>query len=114
MYRTDELLLIEHLTYMSDKAPIISILDAEGMKVGEYLDKINIDALDDEYVYSTQMNGADFRNVILAMKKNPSIANAEIACSHLDNAYGAGGGISIVLISDESVTDEEGRREWCK
>ncbi len=111
MYRTDELLLIEHLTYMSDKAPIISILDAEGMKVGEYLDKIDIDALDDEYVYSTQMNGADFRNVILAMKKNPSIANAEIACSHLDNAYGAGGGISIVLISDESVTDEEGRRE---
>ena len=68
MYRTDELLLIEHLTYMPGIAPIISILDAEGMKVGEYLDRIDINALDDEYVYSTQMNGRDFRNIILAMK----------------------------------------------
>ncbi len=111
MYRTDELLLIEHLTYMPGIAPIISILDAEGMKVGEYLDRIDINALDDEYIYSTQMNGRDFRNIILAMKKNPSITNAEIVCTHLDNAFGAGGGISIVVISDETVTDENGRRE---
>ena len=111
MYRIDELLLIEHLTYMPGKAPIISILDAEGMKVGDYLDKIDLNALDDSYVYSTQMNGADFRNVILAIKKNPSLSNAEIICTHLDNAFGAGGGISIVLLSDESVTDEKGRRE---
>ncbi|MCR4793178.1 MAG: DUF2974 domain-containing protein [Lachnospiraceae bacterium] len=111
MYRIDELLLIEHLTYMPDKSPLISILDAEGMKVGEYLDKIDLDAIDLEYVYATQMNGFDFKNIILALKKNPSIANATIIDTHLDTAFGAGGGISIVLLSDESVTDEKGRRE---
>ena len=33
MYRVDELLLIELLTYMPGTSPLISILDAEGMKV---------------------------------------------------------------------------------
>ena len=111
MYRTDELLLIESLTYMPDKVPLISILEAEGMKVGDYLDKIDTDALEDETVYTTQMNGFDFRNLIMAMKKNPSIANAEIICTHLDTAFGAGGGISIVVLGDETVTDDKGRRE---
>ena len=34
MYRIDEILLIEHLTYIPDQAPLFSILNAEGKTVG--------------------------------------------------------------------------------
>ena len=111
MYRTDELLLLEHLTYMPDIPPIVSILKSGGMKVGEYLDLIDLDKLDKEKVYSTQMNGFDFKNVILAMKKNPAITEAKILEAHLDNAYGAGGGISIVVVNEYSEAEENGKHE---
>ncbi len=111
MYRTDELLLLEHLTYMPDIPPIVSILKSGGMKVGEYLDLIDLDKLDKDKVYSTQMNGFDFKNVILAMKKNPAITEAKILEAHLDNAYGAGGGISIVVVNEYSQAEENGKHE---
>ena len=110
MYRVDELLLIELLTYMPGTSPLISILDAEGMTIGEYLGKIDLNALDDEFTYSTQMNGFDFRNIIMAMLKNPSVSGSRIVESHLDTAYGAGGGISIVVINEKEET-ENGKHE---
>ncbi|MBP5252303.1 MAG: DUF2974 domain-containing protein [Lachnospiraceae bacterium] len=111
MYRTDELLLIEHLTYIPDIPPFFSILKGEGMTVGDFLAKTDMDGLDPEVTYTTQMNGTDFRNVFLAMKKNTSITNARIAEAHLDNAFGAGGGISIVLINESDEPGENGKHE---
>ena len=111
MYRTDELLLIEHLTYIPDIPPFFSILKGEGMTVGEFLEKTDMDALDAEVTYTTQMNGDDFRNVFLAMKKNTSITQARIVDAHLDTAYGAGGGISIVVINDGDEPGENGKHE---
>ncbi len=110
MYRVDELLLIELLTYMPGTAPLISILDAEGLTVGEYLEKIDLNTIDEEFVYSTQMNGFDFKNIIMAILKNTSVSNARILESHLDTAYGAGGGISIVVVNEKEET-EDGRHE---
>ena len=110
MYRVDELLLIELLTYMPGTAPLISILDAEGLTVGEYLGKIDLNTIDEEFVYSTQMNGFDFKNIIMAILKNTSVSNARILESHLDTAYGAGGGISIVVVNEKEET-EDGRHE---
>ena len=111
MYRVDELLLIELLTYMPGTAPLISILDAEGMTVGDYLRQVDLNALDDEFTYSTQMNGFDFRNVIMAILKNPSVSESRILESHLDKAYGAGGGISIVVVNEKEEADESGKHE---
>lgn len=110
MYRVDELLLIELLTYMPGTAPLISILDAEGQTVGEYLGKIDLNAIDEEFTYSTQMNGFDFKNIIMAILKNKSVSEARILESHLDTAYGAGGGISIVVVNEKEET-EDGKHE---
>lgn len=107
MYRVDELLLIEHLTYMPDVPPLHSILDAGDMTVGEYLDTIDINALEDETFYSTQMNGFDFRNIILAIRRNPAIMSAIIKEPHLDQAYGSGGGISVVLLHEAENGEKE-------
>ncbi len=111
MYRVDELLLIELLTYMPGSAPLISILDAEGMTVGDYLRQVDLNALDNEYTYSTQMNGFDFRNIIMAILNNPNVSDSRILESHLDMAYGAGGGISIVVVNEKEEADESGKHE---
>jgi len=111
MYRTDELLLIEHLTYIPDMPPFFSILKGEGMTVGEFLSRTDINALDENVTYTTQMNGADFRNIFLAIGKNPSISDARIAEAHLDTAFGAGGGISIVVVNDSDEPGENGKHE---
>ena len=110
MYRVDELLLIELLTYMPGTAPLISILDAEGMTVGDYLGQVDLNALDDEFTYSTQMNGFDFRNIIMAILNNPTVSGSRILESHLDMAYGAGGG---VLPDEKSGNEESAMQGGC-
>ena len=107
MYRVDELLLIEHLTYMPDVPPLHSILEAGDRTVGEYLDTIDPDALQDDVFYSTQMNGFDFRNIILAIRRNPAIMEARIMEPHLDQAYGSGGGISAVILHEDADGEKE-------
>ena len=105
MYRVDDLLLIEHLTYRPDVPPLHSILEAGEMTVGEYLDTIDPDALEDDVFYCTQMNGIDFRNIILAIRRNPAILEARIMEPHLDQAYGSGGWISAVQLAMEIAPD---------
>ncbi len=116
MYKMDELLLLEHLTYTLDHEPLTSILKAEGKTVGEYLDSIDLSALDPEYVYCVYMTGHDWKNVLLAMKKNTAICEAVIAETHLDEAYGGGGGISAVFLhgQEEAVVAFRGtaENEW--
>ncbi|MBP5446170.1 MAG: DUF2974 domain-containing protein [Acholeplasmatales bacterium] len=101
MFKVDELLLLENLTYFSDIAPLFTVLNAEGLTVREYLDKINFDELIDDKDYASYMTGFDFKNLILAMRKNKNILNCEILEPHFDQAYGGGGGLSVVFINDE-------------
>ena len=101
MFKVDELLLLENLTYFSDIAPLKIILTAEGLTVKEYLDKIDTNELIDDKDYASYMNGYDFKNLIAAMRKNEKILNCKIREPHFDQAYGGGGGVSVVFISDD-------------
>lgn len=101
LYKMDELLLIEHLTYLPDVAPLCTVLNASDRTVQEYLDRFDISKLDDELIYNSCMNGFDWRNIILALRKKPNILNAMIKEPHLDMAYGGGGGISAVFLNEE-------------
>ncbi len=102
LYRVDELLLLELLTYVPDVPPFRRILDAGGSTVGRFVDSFDMSAVDDEKDYACLMNGFDWKNIIMAIKKNPSLMKARIAEAHLDTAYGAGGGISAVFLNDQS------------
>ena len=101
MFKVDEILLLENLTYFSDIAPLKTILTAEGLTVKEYLDKINTDELIDDKDYASYMNGYDFKNLIAAMRKNKNILDCKIREPHFDQAYGGGGGLSVVFVNDE-------------
>ena len=61
MFKVDELLLLENLTYFSEIAPLFTVLNAEGLTVREYLDKINFDELIDDKDYASYMTGFDFK-----------------------------------------------------
>ena len=91
-YKMDELLLIEHLTYLPDAYPFLSVLNADNQTVREYLMQIDVDKIDDEKVFGQCMNGFDWKNIIKALERKPSILDAFIAHPHLDTAYGGGGG----------------------
>ena len=96
MYKVDELLLLEILTYTVDIPPMKSILNAEGETVGDYMSSIPLDQIDDDVFYNTYMNGYDWKNLIMAIRKNPDLCKAYISEAHLDDAYGAGGGVMTV------------------
>lgn len=103
MYKMDELLLIELLTYLPDKFPFTSILNADDRTVREYLNTIDVSKIEDEEVYNSCMNGFDWKNIIMALEKKPNILDAFIAQPHLDTAYGGGGGISAVFLDDRNM-----------
>ena len=101
-YKMDELLLLEQLTYMPDFFPLLSVLNADNETVREYLTQIDLDRLEDDAEFNSFMNGFDWKNILMAIRKKPNILDAYIAEPHLDTAYGGGGGISVVFLNDES------------
>ncbi len=102
LYKVDELLLLENLTYMADLYPLTSILRAKGKTVEKYLSEIDMEALEDETDYASYVPGKDWKNMIYAIRKNKSLMSAKIVDTHLDTAYGGGGGISVLYINEES------------
>ncbi|MCR5232041.1 MAG: DUF2974 domain-containing protein, partial [Acholeplasmatales bacterium] len=100
-YKIDELLLLENISYIPDDKPLISILNYKNKKVSDYLNKIKIDELIDDKDYQSYMNGYDFKNLLTAMKNNQRIMNLTILDTHVDEAYGGGGGISCVLLDEK-------------
>jgi len=103
MYKMDELLLIELLTYLPDKFPFTSVLNADDRTVREYLNTIDVSKIEDEEIYNSCMNGFDWKNILMALEKKPNILDAFIAQPHLDTAYGGGGGISAVFLNDREM-----------
>ena len=101
LYKIDELLLLEHLTYLPDMFPLISVLNADNQTVREYMCQLDISRLEDEKIYSSCMNGFDWRNIILAIENKQNILDAFIVEPHLDTAYGGGGGISAVFLNEK-------------
>ena len=73
LYKIDELLLLEHLTYLPDMFPLLSVLNADNQTVREYMCQLDILHLEDEKVYNSCMNGFDWKNIILAIENNQNI-----------------------------------------
>ena len=45
LYKIDELLLLEHLTYLPDMFPLLSVLNADNQTVREYMCQLDISNL---------------------------------------------------------------------
>ena len=100
-YKMDELLLLEMITYFTTKEPLKNILDTDAKTIAEYVNEIDLDKIIDDDDYASYITGFDFKNIIVALKNNERLLEAKILEPHLDDAYGAGGGISVVFINEK-------------
>ena len=100
-FKTDELLLLENITYIADLEPLKSVLSFDKVSVKDYLDSIDMDKIIDDEYYASLLTGYDFKNIIEAIKKNERLTSSIIYEPHIDNAYGAGGGLSVVFINEK-------------
>ena len=102
MFKVDELLLLENLTYFSNIRPLKTVLEVNNCTVREYLDSIDYDELVDDKDYASYMNGFDFKNLIMAVRRNNTILDCRIVEPHFDQAYGGGGGVSCVFLDEKN------------
>ncbi len=101
-YKTDELLLLEILTYCIDMEPFECITSTKCKTVGEYVNKVDYDKIQLDEDYSSYMTGFDFKNVFEAIRKNEKLKAAKILEPHIDEAYGAGGGLSVLFLNEDT------------
>ena len=102
LFKIDEVLLLENLTYMANLFPLSSILNAKGKTIEKFLDEIDMEAIEDDFDYASYMPGIDWKNIIKAIRKNKKLLSTRVIETHLDSAYGGGGGVSCVFICDEN------------
>lgn len=93
---TDEVLLLENLMYLP-KGNIKS-----GVTIGQLLNEYDLDTLNDDKDYGNFMTGADWKNIITAVRQNDILMNIKIASTHIDNAAGGGEGVSAVFVNEQS------------
>lgn len=101
LFRVDEILLIENLTYMANLYPLSSILNAKGKTIRKFLSEIDMEAIEDDFDYASYMPGKDWKNIIYAVNKNERLLDTKVVETHFDSAYGGGGGVSAVFINDK-------------
>ena len=83
LFKIDELLLIENLTYFEETFPFTGIINSKGLTVKEFLAKVDMDKIDMEFEYATYMTGFDFKNLVLAMKRHKNILDLVILDTHM-------------------------------
>ena len=101
LFRVDEVLLIENLTYMANLYPLSSILNAKGKTIRKFLSEIDMEAIEDDFDYASYMPGKDWKNIIYAINKNERLLDTKVVETHFDSAYGGGGGVSAVFINEK-------------
>ena len=102
MFKVDELLLLENVTYFPEMEPFQTVLSADGITVEEFVNRLDFKDIIDDVDYATYINGFDFKNLIMAIKNNKKILECVIKEPHFDQAYGGGGGLSCVFINDNT------------
>ncbi len=102
LFKIDEVLLLENLTYVADAYPFTSILRAKDKTLEQYLNEIDMEAIDDDVDYASYIVGRQWKQMIYAIKKNANLSKTKIIDTHLDTAYGGGGGISVIYVNEDN------------
>ena len=107
---TEQVLLLNQLMYMDNKpssktktpSPLDSVTMHQGQTVGEWVNSIDTTQFVDSEDYGSYMTGKDWKNIIEAIKNDPTICDMTVATTHTDWADGGGGGVSAVFTSDSA------------
>ncbi len=116
---TEQILLLNNLLYCEDNGGMRTFLDEgnEGLTVGEYVSRILDRGLDDNMVYSTGINGKEYKDILRAVQKDATLSRLVIEDVHIDHTAGAGGKSALFVdpLSNEAIVSfkgTQGAQEW--
>lgn len=116
----EQLLLLENLTYLTKDEPMDSLdgywedseADGKELTVRNVVDKIKIDQLEDDKDYGSYMTGADWKNILNAIKQDETLMNMKIIAVAGDPSLAEGekraedapkeGALSAVFVNEET------------
>lgn len=100
----EQVLLLENLTYFTGpNGETLFTPGTDGMTVGEFLNTIDIQALDSGTQYSTLVYGDDWQQMLTAVQNDPALSNMVIHEPYIDRGAGGGGGASVVFTNDSTM-----------
>lgn len=95
---TEQVLLLENLMYITTQSPLVRVTDTQSQTIEDWMNEINISELKNDTDYGSYMTGADWENIITAVKNDPVLMSMEIVDTYVDNNNkGSGGGVSAVF-----------------
>lgn len=99
---TEQVLLLENLTYLKNKWPLSSITEYADCSVRDLLNDIDVRKLESDD-YGNYMTGDDWKNIITAINNDSTLLDMKIVTTHTDNKIDSGGGgVSVVFINETS------------
>ncbi|WP_167955898.1 Mbeg1-like protein [Anaerosporobacter faecicola] len=97
----EQLLLLNNLMYMNEK-PFKSITEYNNVSVKTIVNKIEGYDLDDNKDYGSFMTGADWKELVAAIKSDEQLMNMKIIAINEDSAPNGGGGVSAVFVDTDT------------
>ena len=102
LFKVDELLFLENLTYLENIPPLLKITNFKNKTIKELVNSIDLSKLDSNIDYAAYITGDDWKNELLAIKANNNLLETKILDTHLDTAFGGGLGLSAIFINEEN------------
>lgn len=97
---TEQVLLLNNLMYMNAGSPFQDLYSQEGKTLGEVLNAIDINAIDNSKEYGTFTTGKEWKDILNAVKNDERLSSVRVAAVHDDGR----GGKSILFANP---TDNE-------
>lgn len=115
---TEQVLILNNLMYLESgkDSPVVDMQDCSGQTIGDWLNKIDVNQLENDRNYGSFTTGQDWKNIIQAAKDDETLMNMTIAATHSDSA--GGGGQSAVFTSSSTgdavvaFQGTQGQKEW--
>lgn len=108
---TEQVLLLENLTYLLDESPLRSLREiktsatpGKQLTIEKILDEIDVESLDDNNDYGSYMTGKDWKNIIQAIRNDDTLLNMKLVETHGDPAKGKNAGENYEETGDGAIS----------
>lgn len=115
---TEQVLILNNLMYLESgsDSPVVDMQDCSGQTIGDWLNKIDVNQLENDRNYGNFTTGQDWKNIIQAARNDDTLMNMTITATHSDLA--GSGGQSAVFTSPSTgdavvaFQGTQGQKEW--
>ena len=99
---TEQVLLLNNLMYMQNKEPFSGITQYPNpTTIENIINSIDVSMIQDKTDYGNMTTGAEWKQMLEAIRSNPQLMKVQLTSTHIDTAGGGGEGVSA-LFADPS------------